>query len=136
MSVTKTITLTEQDVTRLSEVILNYSDVDEAATESLQDELDRAVVVPANALDSSTVTMNSRVVCRDERGGTRELVVVYPSDADAATGRVSVLSPLGRALLGASVGHRVEVASGGRAVRTWVVEEIRYQPEAAGDHHL
>ena len=136
MSAPKTITLTEQDAARLSEVILLYSDVDEAATESLQDELDRARVVPAEELASSIVTMNSRVVCRDERGALRELEVVYPRDADAATGRVSVLAPLGRALLGAAVGHKVEVASGGKSVRTWVIVEIRYQPEAAGDHHL
>lgn len=136
MSASKNITLTEQDAARLSEVILLYSEVDEAAAESLQEELDRARVVKTAELASSIVTMNSRVVCRDERGAIRELEVVYPRDANAAEGRVSVLAPLGRALLGASVGHRVAVASGGKSVRTWVIEEIRYQPEAAGDHHL
>lgn len=136
MSAPKNITVTEQDASRLSEVILTHSDVDEAAAESLQDELDRARVVPTAELSASVVTMNSRVVCRDERGALRELEVVYPIDADANSGRVSVLSPLGRALLGAAVGHRVEVASGGKSVRTWIIEDIRYQPEAAGDLHL
>ena len=136
MSVSKNITLTEQDVARLSEVILLFSDSDEGATESLQQKLDRARVVKTTELESSVVTMNSRVVCRDERGAIRELQVVYPRDANAAEGRVSVLAPLGRALLGASVGHQVEVAAGGKSVRTWVIEQIRYQPEAAGDHHL
>ncbi len=136
MSAAKNITLTEQDVARLSEVILLFSDSDEGATESLQQKLDGAHVVKTSELASSVVTMNSRVVCRDERGAIRELEVVYPRDANAAEGRVSVLAPLGRALLGAAVGQQVEVASGGRSVRTWIIEEIRYQPEAAGDHHL
>ena len=136
MSASNTITLTEQDISRLSEVILLCSEIDESATESLQQKLDRARVVKLAELASSVVTMNSRVVCRDERGALRELQDVYPRDANAAEGRISVLAPLGRALLGASVGQQVEVASGGKSVRTWVVEEIRYQPEAAGDHHL
>ena len=136
MSAPKNITLTEQDVARLAEVILLFNDLDENATESLQEKLDRARVVTTSELEGSVVTMNSRVVCRDERGALRELQVVYPRDANAAEGRISVLAPLGRALLGASVGQQVEVASGGKSVRTWVVEEIRYQPEAAGDHHL
>lgn len=136
MSASKTITLTEQDIARLSEVILLSSDLDERATDSLQQKLDRARVVKTSELASSVVTMNSRVVCRDERGAIRELQVVYPRDANAAEGRVSVLAPLGQALLGASVGHQVEVAAGGKSVRTWVVEQIRYQPEAAGDYHL
>jgi len=136
MSASNNITLTEQDAARLSEVILLFSDIDEGATESLQQKLDRARVVKASELASSVVTMNSRVVCRDERGAIRELEVVYPRDANAAEGRISVLAPLGRALLGASVGQQVEVASGGKSVRTWVIEEIRYQPEAAGDDHL
>jgi regulator of nucleoside diphosphate kinase len=136
MPASKNITVTEQDVARLSEVILLCSDLDESATESLQQKLDRARVVKTTELESSVVTMNSRVVCRDERGASRELQVVYPRDANAAEGRISVLAPLGRALLGASVGQHVEVASGGKSVRTWVIEEIRYQPEAAGDEHL
>ncbi len=136
MSASKNITLTEQDVARLAEVILLFNDLDENATESLQEKLDRARVVKPSELEGSVVTMNSRVVCRDERGALRELQVVYPRDANAAEGRISVLAPLGRALLGASVGQHVDVASGGRSIRTWVIEEIRYQPEAAGDHHL
>ncbi len=135
MSASNTITLTEQDISRLSEVILLCSEIDESATESLQQKLDRARVVKLAELASSVVTMNSRVVCRDERGAVRELEVVYPRDANAAEGRISVLAPLGRALLGASVGEQVQVAAG-KSVRTWVIEQIRYQPEAAGDHHL
>ena len=135
MAASNTITLTEQDISRLSEVILLCSDIDESATESLQQKLDRARVVKLAELASSVVTMNSRIVCRDERGAVRELEVVYPRDANAAEGRISVLAPLGRALLGASVGEQVQITAG-KSVRTWVIEEIRYQPEAAGDHHL
>jgi len=135
MSVPKSITITEQDVRRLASLALLYSDVETDAVVSLQEELERAVVVAASTVDSSVVTMRSRVACRDESGAVRELQVVYPRQSDAAAGRISVLAPLGRALLGAAVGDRVEVVGGGKA-RTWSIEAIRYQPEAAGDFHL
>jgi regulator of nucleoside diphosphate kinase len=135
MSALHPITITDQDVSRLMEVVSLYSDVDEQATEALQRELDRAVVVPPSAVAASVVTMNSHVVCRDDQGTTREVVIVYPQDADANTGRVSVLAPLAQALLGARVGDRVELRGRGRS-RMWSIEEIRYQPEAAGDFHL
>jgi regulator of nucleoside diphosphate kinase len=129
-----TITITDQDIRRLSELVALYEDKESAAAEALQRELDRAVVVPSSAVEASVVTMNSHVVCRDDQGTTREFHVVYPQDADASSGRVSVLAPLGAALLGARVGDRIHVGRGG--ARAWTIEEIRYQPEAAGDFHL
>jgi len=135
MSVHHPITITDQDIGRLSELVSLYGEVEGAATESLQEELDRAVVVPHSEVAASVVTMNSCVVCRDEQGATREIKIVYPQDADATSGRISVLAPLGRALLGARVGDRVDVVGRGRS-RSWTVEVIRYQPEAAGDYHL
>jgi regulator of nucleoside diphosphate kinase len=135
MSIPKNITITEQDARRLSSLVSLYGHVETEAVTSLQEELERAVVVAASNVGSSVVTMSSRVVCRDDSGALRELQVVYPRQSDAAAGRISVLAPLGRALLGAAVGDRVEVVSGGKP-RTWSIEAIRYQPEAAGDYHL
>jgi regulator of nucleoside diphosphate kinase len=60
---------------------------------------------------------------------------VYPDDADVNDGKLSVLAPLGTALLGASVGDVVEFRTPG-GVRRLKVERILYQPEAAGDFHL
>jgi regulator of nucleoside diphosphate kinase len=135
MSVLKNITITEQDARRLSSLVSLYGQVETDAVASLKEELDRAVIVQPATVDSSVVTMSSRVACRNDAGALRELQVVYPRQSDAAAGRVSVLAPLGRALLGAAVGDRIEVVVGGKA-RTWSIEAIRYQPEAAGDYHL
>jgi regulator of nucleoside diphosphate kinase len=137
MSAPKSITLTDQDARRLSSLVSLYalrrSETD--AVSSLAEELERAVIVPPSSVGSSIVTMSSRIACRDEAGALRELQVVYPRQADASAGRISVLAPLGRALLGAAVGDRVKVVVGGKA-RTWRIEAIVYQPEAAGDYHL
>jgi regulator of nucleoside diphosphate kinase len=135
MSVPKSITITEQDARRLSSLVVLYGDVESDAVASLREELDRAVIVAPSEVGSSVVTMSSRITCRDESGALRELQVVYPRQADVTAGRISVLAPLGRALLGAAVGDRIEVVSAGKA-RTWSIEAIHYQPEAAGDYHL
>ena len=80
--------------------------------------------------------MNSRVRLRDLRTGEDETyTLVYPEEADIDEGRLSVLAPLGTALLGSRNGQTIVVnAPGGR--RRLKVERILYQPEAAGDYHL
>lgn len=131
MKATSSITITDADVERLATVVATYSAKDDDAASALQAELDRAEIVASAKVPPVVVTMNSRVVLRDEAGNTREVTLVYPWEADADAGKISVLAPLGRALLGARVGDRVDVFTqrGGRA---WVVESIPYQPEAAG----
>lgn len=134
------VTLSTQDVRRLTAVIALYQDVDASGAAALQDCLARATIVPHDEIPPTVVTMNTRVVCRERAGGgqpaqSREVSVVYPWHADADDGRISVLAPLGRALLGASVGASIEVA-GARGPRRATLETIRYQPESAGDWHL
>ncbi len=139
MPAPKYITITEEDARRLASLVSLYGDREADAVASLEEELERAVVVPPNAVDSSIVTMSSRVACRDDDGAHRELQVVYPHQSDAAAGRISVLAPLGSALLGAATGDHIQVIGGGKTrtwTRTWIIEAIRYQPEAAGDYHL
>jgi regulator of nucleoside diphosphate kinase len=69
----------------------------------LRDELDRAHVVPAEKLRPDVVSLGSQVKFRDEQTGkVREITLVYPLDADIARRRVSVLTPIGAALLGLS----------------------------------
>jgi regulator of nucleoside diphosphate kinase len=64
-----------------------------------------------------------------------EFVLVFPQDADADLGMISILAPVGTAILGYAKGNTVEwpVPSGVRRIR---IEDILYQPEAAGDYHL
>lgn len=123
--------ITEQDLRRLLPV-LDTNDTPQA--EQLEGELQRAVIVKEPPPD--VVTMNSEVTYEDLSTGTRRTVrVVYPKDADASKGHISVLAPIGSALLGMRVGHEIEwqLPTGRRRVR---VLEIRYQPEAQGDLHL
>ncbi len=120
------IPMTAQDVRRLSEVAAIYRDVDSSAAQRLLDVLSRTHVVSPSNMPPTVVTMNSRCIYREKTGREREASLVYPWDAGDE--RISVLSPLGEAMLGAPVGTALPA---GRALET-----IRYQPEAAGDHHL
>ena len=96
----------------------------------LKAKLERAVLVPTDAVPPDVVTMRSRVVLSDvATGQRREVVVVYPAEADVAAGRISVLDPLGVALFGASAGDSIEFASGEEGRLGLRVEEILYQPE-------
>ena len=106
---------------------------DTPASERLAGELHRAVIVEPRAVPADIVTMNSLVVYEDcETFQRRKVELVYPKDADAARGRVSVLAPIGSALLGLRVGQTIEweVPTGKKRIR---VLEVHYQPEACGD---
>lgn len=127
------IIITDADLQRLLPVLDLY---DTPAAEALETELHRAVIVPQDRVPADVVTMNSEVVYEDIHTGQRRTIrVVYPKDAEAGTGRVSVLAPIGSALLGLRVGQEIEwqVPTGTKRIR---VLEIRYQPEASGDYSL
>lgn len=123
------------DLERLERVLDAVGDRPEH--ERLRAELERAEVVEPFEVPPGVVTMNSRVRFADEETGEeREIGLVFPRHADAELGRVSILAPVGTALLGLSVGSTIEwPVPGGRTRRLRVVG-IPYQPEAAGDFHL
>lgn len=76
---------------------------------ALAEELDRAIVMPVDRMPANVVTMNSRCIYVDEStGARREVELVYPEEADPAQGKISVLAPVGSALLGMAVGHAIE----------------------------
>lgn len=104
--------------------------------DTLDEELLRAEVVEPSKVPPDVVTMNSRVVYRDEdTGETREVTLSYPQDASLEQGRVSVLAPVGAALLGLSEGQDIEWQQpGGRHKRLRIVS-VTYQPQAAGHFH-
>lgn len=80
-----------------------------AAADALGDLLMEARLIPKEALPVDRVAMNSRVTYEELPGGARRSVVLsYPLDADAAAGRVSVLSPIGLSLLGRAPGAVAE----------------------------
>lgn len=107
------------------------------ALELLAGALERAVIVPPDRIPADVVTMRSRLVLKDiESGRRREVVLVYPEEERPHGGHLSVLSPMGVALLGLSAGAVIawKLPSGRTAVLR--VESVRYQPEAAEEFHL
>jgi len=131
------ITVTELDLKRLGAVLETSGPSNEDAADRLHGELVRATVLPAREVPSDLVTMNSRVSYRDESAGVRrEVTLVYPDAADSSARRVSVLSPLGSALLGLRVGQAIEwpLPNGNR--KRYRVLAVPYQPEACGHFHL
>lgn len=90
-----------------------------AAADALADLLVEARLVPHEELPADRIAMNSWVAYREEPGGVRRSVVlVHPIEADAARGRISVLSPIGLALLGRTEGSVVTVDVPGAKVLT------------------
>jgi regulator of nucleoside diphosphate kinase len=105
--------------------------------ELLAAELDRARKLDPQKMPADVVTMNSRVRFAVEPSGKEyELTLVYPKAIDESAGKISILAPVGSALLGLSVGQEIEwPAPGGNIVRVRIID-ILYQPERAGDFHL
>ena len=96
--------------------------------ESLELELDRARVVPSGDVPSDVVVMNSEIEYEDiATGQRRHVCLVYPSDASTNDGRISVLAPLGCALLGLQVGQEIEwrMPGGPRRLRVLAVTPPR-----------
>jgi regulator of nucleoside diphosphate kinase len=132
------IVITSFDLQRLQRQIgaLEESDnfpQDAEYIETLKAELTKAVVVDPAQVPDDVITMNSRVQLKDlDTKRHLEYTLVFPEKADAADRKVSILAPLGTALIGYRVGDTIEfkVPAGIRKLR---VLKIVYQPEAAGD---
>ncbi len=129
--------VTHQDLQRLQSLLdTPFGRSHPVESAALRAELTRAIVVAPDEIPADVVTMNSRVVYECDRRGEAEVTIVYPWDRSIERGRVSVLAPIGAALLGLRVGSGIEWTLGGSRTYRWRVLEIPYQPEAAGDFHL
>lgn len=130
------ITLSRLDVERIERLLDSPALHGSPAAERLRAEFDRAEIVEPDQMPHDVVSMNSSADCVDEATGKHhKLTVVYPKDADADAGRISVLAPVGSALLGLRVGQAIDwPGQGGRTLKLKVTA-IHYQPEAAGDLH-
>lgn len=96
----------------------------------LERELDRAIVVSSAAVPAGVATMNSRVRYTDQNDGVQRIVsLVYPLHANAAEGKISVLAPVGTALLGLSEGQSIEWDFPDGSRRRLKLEEVLHQPE-------
>jgi regulator of nucleoside diphosphate kinase len=99
----------------------------------LAGEIEKASVVQPDQMPSNVITLNSTARLVDQET-TEEMVytLVFPEDADPSQGKISILAPIGTAMLGYKTGDTFEwdTPGGKRIIR---VQEILYQPEASGD---
>ncbi len=131
--------VTDFDMQRLRQLLEGtkaWNERDRNYLEHLEEELDRAVVVPSREIPANVVTMNSEVRVKDmDTGKEMTFRLVFPGEADYERGKLSILAPIGTALIGYRAGDTVRwtVPAG---VRRLHILEVLYQPEAAGDFHL
>ncbi len=130
------IILSRLDVERIEALLEAPALRDSPVARKLREEFDRAEIVEPAHMPHDVVSMNSSADCVEESGNKHHsLTLVYPKDADAAAGKISVLAPVGSALLGLRVGQSIDwPGNGGRTLKLKVTA-IHYQPEAAGDLH-
>lgn len=128
------ILITEKDLLRIRHVLSFQKSED---FENLELELDRASIINDNEVPDDLVTMNSKVKFLNiQENKEMTISLVYPSDANFAEGKISVLASLGSAIIGLRVGQEINWMFPDGKTRTLKILEVLYQPEANGDWHL
>jgi regulator of nucleoside diphosphate kinase len=99
----------------------------------LAEKLETAVIVESSAVPPAVVTMNTELEVRDESNGhVSRLILVHPREANIVAGRISVMTPVGAALLGLTEGASTRVQGPSGEERTLTVLRVLMQPEARG----
>lgn len=125
------IAMTREDHLRLSKLAESFAMENSPLADELFAELDRARIV-AGKLPEGTIRMGSTLRFATDAGEARTVTLVYPGDADITQGRVSVMTPIGIALIGLSPGQSIDwTARDGRRHRL-TVESV--EPDAAAPH--
>ncbi|MGO2414984.1 MULTISPECIES: nucleoside diphosphate kinase regulator [Cobetia] len=124
------------DADRLQRLIDRATDADRHVAEQLEDELERGEIVEPHEVPADVVSMNSRVEFTDlTRQQTLVRTLVYPHALADQENGLSVLAPLGAALLGLKVGSHIEWSLPDGSQRQVRIDALLYQPESAGDLH-
>lgn len=128
------IVLSSLDAQRLANLLDSLPDRAFPGREELEAELARAEIVLPQEVPPTVVTMNSTVRFSIQSSPKEFfLTLVYPKDVDPLGGTISILAPVGSALLGLSKGDEIEWPNpGGHTLRVRI-EDVLYQPERAGD---
>lgn len=106
MNYIKPLMLKQSDFQRIASLVRT---TDSEMAQLLEEELNRAFIVEDNKLAPEVVTMNSRVKFRDiESGKELSITLTYPEESNLEENHISVLAPVGAALIGLSVGQRIE----------------------------
>lgn len=129
------IIITRRDAERIESLLERAAAQASPGVERLQDELLRAQVVAPDEVPGDVVTMNSTVRFRIE-GTSKEfsLKLVYPHDADGTAEKVSILAPIGSALLGLREGQAIDWPMPGGTTAKVRILEVVDQPERRGDY--
>ncbi|MCG2593850.1 GreA/GreB family elongation factor [Ramlibacter sp. XY19] len=131
------LTSVERTLTRLDHVRIQrlLAQATGAIAAELRELLDAADPVESQAVSPTVVTMNTRVLLEDSSGGDPAcLTLCYPADVDPARGHVSVLSPVGAALLGVRLGELARWRTPDGREQAARVLGVLFQPEASGDY--
>uniref|UniRef100_C6E2N8 GreA/GreB family elongation factor n=1 Tax=Geobacter sp. (strain M21) TaxID=443144 RepID=C6E2N8_GEOSM len=131
--------VTEFDMERLEALIEKVRSTQTRDSKNLQElgeELVRAEVVDPAGIPPDVITMNSKV-CLQDLDSKEELVytLVFPNESDLASGKISILAPVGTAMIGFRTGDSITWPVPG-GMKNLKVKKVLYQPEAAGDYHL
>ncbi|WP_027132459.1 nucleoside diphosphate kinase regulator [Geminicoccus roseus] len=127
------IVLTSLDHLRLSGVVEAYEKRgDPELVESLADELDRAQIVSPDEIPDDVVTMHSRCVFVSDSGAEQEVTLVYPGEEDVEKGRISIVTPVGSALIGLRVGQNITWQTTDGRTKELTIKAVSWQPEAHG----
>lgn len=128
--------MSSRDVERLETLLDSLPRDAFPGKDDLEAELARADIVEPEDVPPDVITMNSTVRFHVESSAEQfTLTLVYPKDMDSSSGKISILAPVGSALIGLSVGDAIEwPGPGGRVVRVRI-DEVTYQPERCGEYH-
>lgn len=130
------ILLPSQDIDRIERLLDSLGPGTVPGRSALEAELKRATIVEPQDIPPEVVTMNSTVRFQIESTGESfVMTLVYPRDMDDSPEKISILAPVGSALLGLSVGSRIEWPRPGGGTTTVRIEEVEYQPERSGEYH-
>jgi regulator of nucleoside diphosphate kinase len=130
------ITVSSLDLHRLEQLLEGLPTEAREAQAFLMEELERAHIVEPGEVPPTVVTMNSTVRFRTEPDGREfQRTLVYPGSTDRNGEEVSVLAPIGSAMLGLAVGDSIDWPAPRGGTMTVRIMEILYQPEASGELH-
>lgn len=131
------ITISSLDASRLESLIERLPNKRLPGKIYLGKELARANIVKPQLIPTNVVTMNSTVrFIVESTKEDLELTLVYPKDIDLSGKKISILAPIGSALLGLAIGEQIERPKPGGGTLKVKISNITYQPERAGDLHL
>lgn len=136
MNVRPKIVISTLDADRLESLLESLSGSAFPGKAELEAELARAEIVDPRDVPPTVVTMNSTVRFRVQSSDEEfKLTLVYPKDMDSSGNKISILAPVGSALLGLAQGEQIEWPKPGGGFLRVTIEEIVYQPERAGEYH-